>query len=84
MGKKLVGKVTHYYDKIGVAVILLSAGLKEGDKVSIERDGEAFEQKVSSMQIGHEKIKEAKASQEVGMKVSQPVKVNAEVYKVRE
>ena len=59
MGKTLAGKVVHYYDKIGVAIIDLSAALKEGDKISIEKDNEAFEQQVSSMQAEHEKISSA-------------------------
>jgi len=82
MGKTLAGKVVHYYDKIGVAIIDLSAALKEGDKISIEKDNETFEQQVSSMQAEHEKISSAKKGQSVGLKVSQPVKQNAQVFKV--
>ncbi|MFH1586883.1 MAG: hypothetical protein ABID38_03440 [Candidatus Diapherotrites archaeon] len=84
MGKDLVGKILHYYDKIGVAVIELSGNLKDGDKISIEKDGDALEQTVGSMQIEHEKIKSAKKGQAIGMKVSSPVKQNSEVFKVTE
>jgi len=42
--KELVGKVTHYYDKIGVAVVELSSKLKVGDNISIEGPGVSFEQ----------------------------------------
>ena len=82
MGKDLVGKIAHYYDKIGVAVIELSGDLKDGDKISIEKEGDALEQTVGSMQIEHDKITEAKAGQAIGMKVSSPVKENSEVFKV--
>lgn len=84
MGKDLVGKIAHYYDKIGVAVIKLSGDLKDGDKISIEKEGDALEQTVGSMQIEHDKVSEAKAGQAIGMKVSSPVKENSEVFKVTE
>ncbi|HIH21449.1 MAG TPA: hypothetical protein HA222_02165, partial [Candidatus Diapherotrites archaeon] len=74
MGKELVGKITHYFDKIQVAVIELSGKLKEGDSISIERGTEVFEQKATSMQIDKKPVKEAKNGQAIGMKVSQPVK----------
>lgn len=83
MGKDLVGKVTHFYDKISVAVVELSGELKEGDKISIEKEGEEpLEQAVASMQIEHEQVKEAKAGQAIGMKVDKPIKENSQVFKI--
>lgn len=70
----LIGKVTHYYDKIGVAVVELSNMLKVGDEVKIEGHGKEFKQKVTSMQIEHEKISEAKKGETVGLKVDELVK----------
>jgi len=84
LGKELVGKITHYFDKIQVAVIELSGKLKEGDSISIERGTEVFEQKATSMQIDKKPVKEAKNGQAIGMKVSQPVKPGFQVYKVVE
>lgn len=78
-----VGKVTHFYDKIGVAVVELDSDLGNGDKIRFVRGGEdLFEQDVSSMQIEHEKVESAKKGDVVGLKVEQPVKEGAEVYKV--
>lgn len=83
MAKVLVGKIAHFYDKIGVAVIELDAALKEGDKIAIEdKEGNAFEQAVKSMQIEHEEIKSAKKGMAIGMKVEQPVKAGYKVFKV--
>ncbi len=65
MEKKLVGKISHYYNKIGVAVVELVDDLKEGDKISIEHGDTAFEQTVESMQIEHEKVKEAKKDRQL-------------------
>lgn len=78
--RKLVGKITHYFGNIEVAVIELSGVLKEGDKIEIDNKGETFEQTVKSMQIEREPVKTAKKGQAIGLKVSQPVKVNALVY----
>ena len=78
-----VGKVTHYYDKIGVAVLSLDADLGTGDKIKFVRGGEElFEQDVSSMQVEHEKIEKAKKGDVVGMKTDQPVKDGAEIFKI--
>jgi putative protease len=78
-----VGKVTHFYDKIGVAVVELSGSLSAGDKIKFVRGGEdMFEQEVGSMQVEHEKIDSAKKGDVIGLKVDQEVKEGAEVYKV--
>ena len=82
MDKKLVGKITHYFDKIGVAVVEVSAPLKVGDKISIEKGEEAFEQNVDSMQVDKKDVQAAKAGDAVGMKTAQPVKKGAEVFKI--
>jgi len=79
-----VGKVTHYYDKIGVAVIELNAPLAVGDKIKFTRGGEElFEQEISSIQIEHEKKDSAKKGDVIGLKTDGEVKEDAEVYKVQ-
>lgn len=78
-----VGKVTHFYDKIGVAVVDLETDLAIGDTIKFVRGGEdLFEQQVSSIQIEHEKVETAKAGQTVGLKTDQEVKDGSEVYKI--
>ena len=84
MTETLVGKVTHFFGKIGVAVVELSAPLKVGDKIKFKRDKEEFEQTVDSMQIEHDQIQQAKKGQAIGLKTAQPVHEGAEVYKVSE
>lgn len=84
MAEKLVGKVTHFFDKISVAVIELSAPLKVGDKVKFKRGEEEFVQAVDSMQIEHEQIKQAKKGQAIGMKAKMPVHQGTEVFLVEE
>ncbi|MBI4999558.1 U32 family peptidase C-terminal domain-containing protein [Candidatus Gottesmanbacteria bacterium] len=77
-----VGKITHHYDKIGVAVIEVAKPLKVGDTIKISGHDKEFTQTISSMQIEHEQIQEAKKGQVIGLKVDQPVKENDEVFLV--
>ena len=82
MDRTPIGKITHFFDKINVAVIELTDDLSVGDTISIEGHEQKFEQPVDSMQIEHESIEAAKAGQAVGMKVLKPVKPNDLVFKV--
>jgi putative protease len=79
---KLIGKVIHYFDKIQVAVIALTDKLKDGETIRIVGGDTDFEQPVESMEVEHEKIKEAKKGDEVGLKVSEKVRDGYRVYKV--
>lgn len=79
-----VGRVTHYYDKLGVAIVELDGTLAVGDKVKFVRGGEdLFEQAVESIQIEHEKKDSAGKGDVIGLKVDSEVKEGAEVYKVQ-
>jgi translation elongation factor EF-1alpha len=80
--KKLVGKVTHYYGKIGVAVVELSDELSVGDTISIEGKTTNFQQKVESMEIEHEQVKKAEAGDAIGLKVREKVREGDSVYKL--
>lgn len=80
---KLIGKVVHYFDKIGVAVIRLDAPLKVGETIRIA-GGEAtdFTQEVESMEVEHQKIEQAKKGDEVGLKVKEKAREGYKVYKI--
>ena len=82
--KKFIGKITHFYPKISVAVIELEDMLSVGDKISIERAEGSFEQEVKSMQIEHENVEKAEAGQSIGLKVMEQTKEGAKVFKVIE
>ncbi|MDZ7798761.1 MAG: hypothetical protein U5L76_04060 [Patescibacteria group bacterium] len=80
---ELIGKVTHYFNKINVAVIeLTEEGLKKGEKIRIQGGDREFEQKVESMQVEHEEIESAKKGHSVGTKVDEPVREGYIVYKI--
>jgi len=79
---ELIGKVVHYFDKAGVAIIELSSKLKVGDNVKIVCGEIDFVQPVESMEIERQKIEEAKKGDSVGLKVGQKVKEGCQVYKL--
>ena len=77
-----VGKITHYFAKIGVAVIeVTGSSIKVGDEIHIKGHTSDFKQKVSSMQIEQDKIEMAEPGQSIGLKVNEPVRANDAVYK---
>ena len=84
MAKELVGEVSHYFGKIGVAALKLSGELKLGDSISIEhRDGSVvLEQKVSSMQINMKDVESAKSGEDVAIKLDSHVHPGNLVYKL--
>ncbi|MEM3208549.1 MAG: U32 family peptidase C-terminal domain-containing protein [Candidatus Micrarchaeaceae archaeon] len=82
-GKEFVGKITHYYNKIGVAVVELSAKIRVGERIIVEGPGVSFEQTVESMQAEHVDIREANPGESIGLKVSSPVKEGYKIYRAQ-
>lgn len=80
--KKLIGKVTHYYSKIGVAIIELEDDLQHGDEISIEGPTTNIQQVVDSMQIEHQPVKLANKGDAVGLKVKDSVRPGDIVLKI--
>lgn len=76
-----IGHVTHFFAKISVAVIELSAPLAVGETILVKGPTTDFEQVVESMQIEHESIEKAEAGQSVGLKVEQRVREGDIIYK---
>lgn len=67
--EQVIGEVTHYYDKIKVAVLKLKQPLSTGDTIRIVGGNRNFTQVASSMQINHQTIIRAKKGDDVGMKL---------------
>lgn len=80
--KKLVGRITHYFPKIGVGVVELVDELKVGDMISIEGVTTNFQQVVESMQIEHQNVQVAKAGDAIGLKVKDRVREKDQVFKL--
>ena len=79
--EKPIGKVTHYFCNIGVAVIDISDKLKVGDSIRIVGGEIDFAQAVGSMEVEHQKVEAAKPGDSVGLKVDQKVREGYKVYK---
>lgn len=83
MQEEKIGVVKQYFAKPEVAAIELTDGsLTIGDKIHIKGHTTDFEESISSMQIEHNPVEEVKAGDLVGIKVSQRVRPNDQVYKV--
>jgi putative protease len=76
-----VGRVTHFFSKISVAVVELTAPLAVGDRIAIKGPTTDLEQVVESMQIEHKNVQRAEAGQSIGLKVAQRVREKDIVYK---
>lgn len=76
-----IGKVSHYYDKIGVAVVeVMNQPLRVGDSIKISGHDKEFTQKVESLQIEHKQVDEVPVGESCGIKVDQPLKEGDVVY----
>jgi putative protease len=80
--EKKIGKVTHYYDRIGVAVLELQDALKLGDTIHIVGRRTEIVQQVSSLEIEHRKVQAVGAGADVALKVYEEVHEGDEIYRI--
>jgi len=80
--KIYIGKIIHFYSKIKVAEVKIeSKELRLGDRLMIQGPTTGvFEQKLTSMEVKHKKIKQAKKGNLVAVKLEKPVRKNDKVY----
>ena len=79
---KEAGTITHYLEKIDVAIIKLTTPLKNGDQIYVQGENALFLQEVAEMQIDRKNVTKAKTGSHIGMKVMQKGVVNGKIYKV--
>ena len=82
MPEEQVGKVSHWFGKIGVAGVELTGKVAVGDRIHVRGHTTDFEQDVVSMQIMHQDVKEAKSGDDVGIKLKFRARAGDSVYKV--
>lgn len=70
---KIIGKVSHYYDRIGVAIVELNSPLSVGDTVTFKRGDHMHTQIVTSLQMDHLPLQKGKRGDVVGVQVSTPI-----------
>ncbi len=77
-----VGEITHYFDHINVAALVLTEPLHVGDTIHILGHATDFRQTVTSLQIEHQSVNEARPGDDVGIKVIQKVHAHDKVFKL--
>ncbi len=82
MPEEVIGKVTDFFSRPVVAGIELTATLKLGDKIHIKGHTTDLELIVDSMQINNVDVKQAKAGDLIGIKVSERVRSGDTIYQV--
>ena len=80
MEEQLVGEVSHYFNRIGVAAIALSETIQQGDKIHILGYTTDFSQEVVSLQIEHQAVELAAPGQDVALQVSERVRKGDRIY----
>ncbi|MFY9268926.1 MAG: hypothetical protein WAO55_04165 [Candidatus Manganitrophaceae bacterium] len=83
IGEHPVGRVTHYYSHLSVAVVQLNEGtLRVGETVHIKGHTTDLQQQIESIEIDHQSVQEASAGQIFGLKVRDHVREHDQVYKL--
>jgi len=77
---RYAGVITHYFNRIGVAVIRLDEELFLDDWILIEGPYTQFEQQVGSMQIEHQPIEKGLPGEEIALKMLEPVRGGDEIF----
>lgn len=80
-----IGRITHYFSKLGVAVIEVTAeSLKVGETIRIKGHTSDFTQPVESLQKEHLSVPEIRKGVSAGIKVKEHVREGDRVYRVKE
>jgi len=80
--EKKIGQITHFYNRISVAVLSLTDKLEVGDRIHILGHTTDFIQNVSSMEIEHKKVFVVGPQDDVALKVNEPVRNGDVIYKI--
>lgn len=79
-----IGEVTHYYNKINVAVIQLDETLHKEDRLHFLGAHTDFAQAVESIQVEHEAVDQVDAGGEAAVKVEKRVRRGDSVFRLLE
>lgn len=83
MPEEQVGRVSHFFGKVSVAGIDVTADeIKVGDTIHITGHTTDFTQTIDSMQIDNETVERATKGDSIGIKVPDRVRTHDIVYRV--
>lgn len=77
-----IGRVTHYFNHLNVAVLKLTDRLKVGEEIHFLGHLTDFVQRVNSMEVNHQVVLRVDPGDDVAIKVVEPVREHDVVYKV--
>jgi hypothetical protein len=79
---KPVGKVTHFYTAIGVAIVRFKENVPAGTELHFQGATTDFKQTAKSMQYNHAPVTIAKKGKQIGIKVKKRVRQGDVVHRV--
>ena len=83
MAGQLIGTVTHYSGKAGVAAVKITEGeLRVGDTIHVVGHTSDFSQKVDSMQVEHAAVESASVGDEIGIGVVEHAREHDAVFRM--
>src|SRR5207249_9298053 len=83
MPEQLIGTVVHYFKGPSVAVVRVTEGtLAVGDRIRFHGHTTEFTEQITSMEVNHQKVPQAKAGDEVAIQVTDRTRQHDQVFKV--
>lgn len=79
-----IGRVSHYFNHLNVAVISITDNLKLGDKIHIVGHHTNLTERVASMEVDHHAVVWVKPGDHVAIKVLDRVHEHDKVYRIFE
>lgn len=82
MAERRVGTVTHYFDRLGVAAVLLTDRLHVGDRIRVTGHTTDFTTTVDRMQVDHADVREAGPGDDVAVHVGERARTHDAVLRL--
>jgi hypothetical protein len=79
-----IGRVTHYYNHLNVAVLRLTDSIKLGDMIHILGHVTDLTERITSMEVNHHIVLWVKPGDDVAIKVNEPVREHDHVFRIVE
>lgn len=84
MDEVIVGRVTHYFPRVEVAVVELTDDeLRMGDSIRVLGTTSNFTQAIESMEIDHSPVELVRAGDEVAIRVVERARVGDLVFRIK-
>lgn len=84
MTQKMIGKVSHFYDRAMAADLELEEMLAVGDRIKFLDHEREFEETVESLEVNRHQVDTAKPGEDASVKTHEKIHENAKVYKILE